>query len=109
MTINVTVGQFQKKTDVAENDNGEAPQSGKLGLAVSDLTSEVKQQINAPDQLHGAVVQNVRPASPAEDAGLQPGDGNSGGESSYHNVRQPVRGPDSPEHLREGSAPTRLV
>jgi len=74
MTINVTVGQFQKKTDVAENDNGEAPQSGKLGLAVSDLTSEVKQQINAPDQLHGAVVQNVRPASPAEDAGLQPGD-----------------------------------
>lgn len=74
MTINLTVGQFQKKTDVAENDNGEGPQSGKLGLAVSDLTSDVKQQIDAPDQLHGAVVQNVRPASPAEDAGLQPGD-----------------------------------
>jgi serine protease Do len=74
MTINLTVGQFQKNTDVAENNNGEGPQSGKLGLAVSDLTSDVKQQIDAPEQLHGAVVQNVRPASPAEDAGLQPGD-----------------------------------
>lgn len=74
MTINLTVGQFQKNTDVAQDNNGAGPQSGKLGVAVSDLTSDVKQQIDAPDQLHGAVVQNVRPASPAEDAGLQPGD-----------------------------------
>ena len=74
MTINLTVGQFQKNTDLATNDSEEGPQSGKLGLAVSDLTSDVKQQIGAPDQLHGAVIQNVRPASPAEDAGLQPGD-----------------------------------
>ena len=48
--------------------------SGKLGLAVSDLSSDVRQQINAPDQLHGAVVQSVRPESPADDAGIQPGD-----------------------------------
>jgi len=27
-----------------------------------------------PDQVHGVVVQNVRPASPADDAGIQPGD-----------------------------------
>jgi serine protease Do len=74
MSLNLTVGQFQKNTDVAENDNNGAPQSGKLGLAVSDLTSDAKQQINAPDQLSGAIVQSVRPGSPAEDAGLQPGD-----------------------------------
>lgn len=74
MTIHVTVGEFQKNTDVASNDNDGAPQSGKLGLAVSDLTADAKQQINAPDDLHGVVVQNVRPASPADDAGLQPGD-----------------------------------
>jgi len=73
-TINLTVGQFQKNTDLAENANGDAPQGGKLGLAVSDLTPEARQQINAPDELRGAIVQNVRPASPAEDAGLQPGD-----------------------------------
>ena len=74
VSLNLTVGQFQKNTDVAQNDNSGAPQSGKLGLAVADLTSDVKQQVDAPDQLHGAVVQNVRPGSPAEDAGLQPGD-----------------------------------
>jgi serine protease Do len=74
MSLNLTVGQFQKNTDVADNDTNGAPQSGKLGLAVSDLTSDAKQQINAPDQLNGAIVQSVRPGSPAEDAGLQPGD-----------------------------------
>jgi serine protease Do len=75
MNVDLTVGQFQKKnTDVASNSDQDAPQSGKLGLAVSDLTAEAKQQLNAPDQLHGVVIQSVRPASPAEDAGLQPGD-----------------------------------
>ncbi|MEG9436289.1 Do family serine endopeptidase [Edaphobacter sp. HDX4] len=74
LTLNVTVGRFQKNTDIADNNGDGSPQSGKLGLAVSDLTSDVGQQINAPDQLSGVVVQNVRPASPAEDAGLQPGD-----------------------------------
>ena len=74
-TIHLTVGQFQKNNEVAGNENGgSSPQSGKLGLAVSDLTAEARQQINAPDQLRGVVIQNVRPASPAEDAGLQPGD-----------------------------------
>jgi serine protease Do len=27
-----------------------------------------------PDQIHGVLVNNVRPASPADDAGIQPGD-----------------------------------
>ena len=31
-------------------------------------------QINAPEQIKGVVVENVRPASPADDAGIQPGD-----------------------------------
>jgi serine protease Do len=76
MTLHVTVGEFHAKgTEVADNDGGNGtPQTGKLGLAVGDLNADTRQQINAPDSLHGAVVENVRPASPAEDAGLQPGD-----------------------------------
>jgi serine protease Do len=79
MTVNITVGQFHgKNSEMADNDDsGDGSQSGKtgkLGLAVSDLTADARQQINAPDQLHGAVVESVRPDSPAEDAGLQPGD-----------------------------------
>ena len=34
----------------------------------------MRQQMNIPSQVHGAAVQSVRPASPAEDAGLAPGD-----------------------------------
>jgi serine protease Do len=74
MTVNVTVGQFHGNTEVASNDEQDGPQSGKLGLAVSDLSPETRQQLEVPDQVHGVVVQNVRPASPADDAGIQPGD-----------------------------------
>lgn len=73
VSVNLTVGQFSKNSEVAEN-GADKPQRGKLGLAVGDLTSDARQQINAPDELKGAVVQSVRPGSPAEDAGLQPGD-----------------------------------
>jgi serine protease Do len=73
-TLNLTVGQFHGNTEVASNDNEDGPKSGKLGLSVSDLNADTRQQINAPEQLHGVVVQSVRPASPADDAGIQPGD-----------------------------------
>lgn len=77
MTLDVTVGSFDgKKTLVASNDSpeGGSPRSGKLGLAVSNLDDQARQQLNIPDEVRGAVVQTVRPGSPAEDAGLQPGD-----------------------------------
>jgi serine protease Do len=75
VNLDLTVGQFKGNSEVASNDgDAGSPQSGKLGLAVSDLTAEARQQINVPDQVHGVVVESVRPASPAEDAGIQPGD-----------------------------------
>jgi serine protease Do len=54
VTLNLTVGQFHGNSEVASNDgpegsNGE--QTGKLGLAVADLTPEARQQINAPEQV----------------------------------------------------------
>jgi serine protease Do len=74
-TLNLTVGEFHGNSETAANgDDQEGPQSGKLGLAVSDLTPELRQQANVPDQVHGVVVENVRPASPADEAGIQPGD-----------------------------------
>ena len=78
-TVRLTVGTYQPKaSQLAANDgdNGSpnALKPGKLGLAVGDLTADARQQLNVPDDVHGAVVQQVRPASPAEDAGLQPGD-----------------------------------
>jgi serine protease Do len=74
VTLSLTVGQFHGNTEVASDDGRDGPQSGKLGLAVSDLTPDARQQINVPDQVHGVVVQSVRPASPADEAGIQQGD-----------------------------------
>jgi serine protease Do len=74
VTLSLTVGQFHGNTEVASNGGQDGPQSGKLGLAVSDLTPDARQQVNAPDQVHGVVVESVRPASPADEAGIQPGD-----------------------------------
>jgi serine protease Do len=77
VTLNLTVGQFHANAEVAGNDSSgdsDGAKTGKLGLAVSNLTADARQQINAPDQLHGVVVETVRPASPADEAGIQPGD-----------------------------------
>ncbi|HEY5330612.1 MAG TPA: Do family serine endopeptidase [Acidobacteriaceae bacterium] len=74
-TLNLTVGQFHSNTETAGNDDADGGAGhGKLGLAVSNLTPDVRQQLQLPDSVHGVAVQTVRPASPAEDAGLAPGD-----------------------------------
>jgi serine protease Do len=73
-TVDLKVGEFHKETEVAGNDDSAAPQSGKLGLAVADLDKDAREQLNVPAQVHGVAIQSVRPASPAEDAGLAPGD-----------------------------------
>jgi serine protease Do len=73
-TLNLTVGQFHGNSEVASNDGENGQPNGKLGLEVGNLTPEARQQFEVPDQVHGVVVENVRPASPADDAGIQPGD-----------------------------------
>ena len=74
-TVSLKVGEFHKPgTEVAGNDGPAAPQSGKLGLAVSELMPDVRQQLHIPSEVEGVAVANVRPASPADDAGLAPGD-----------------------------------
>ncbi len=74
-TLNLTVGEYHANNQVADgDDNSGSPKSGKLGLAIANLTPEVRQQLQIPEELKGVAVQNVRPASPAEEAGLAPGD-----------------------------------
>jgi len=74
-TIKVTVGEFNAaKKDVAENAGPGKAQGGKIGVAVNDVTPDVRQQLRLPEEVKGAAVEDVRPGSPAEDAGLAPGD-----------------------------------
>jgi len=73
-TVDVKVGEFHKDAEVASDGDAAGPQKGKLGLAVAELTPDVRQQLRIPSQVNGVAVESVRPASPAEDAGLAPGD-----------------------------------
>jgi serine protease Do len=76
-TIDLTVGEYHVDGQVASNEgdsNGVSGQGGKLGLGMAELTPDVRQQLHLPDGVKGAAVESVRPGSPAEDAGLQPGD-----------------------------------
>ena len=51
-------------------------ESGKprWGLGLADITPDVREQLQAPDDVKGAVVERVLPGSPADNAGLRPGD-----------------------------------
>jgi serine protease Do len=73
-TLHITVGEFHKDSS-EEAGIGEQgrEQRGRLGLTVANLTPDLRQQFNVPDQVKGVVIQSVRPGSPAEDAGLAPG------------------------------------
>jgi serine protease Do len=73
-TLTVKVGEFKGEKQIAENEGDGSQQHGKLGLGLGDLTPDMRQQLNIPSQVKGAAVQSVRPASPADDAGLAPGD-----------------------------------
>jgi serine protease Do len=101
MTLDLTVGEFHNNKEVASND-GDGQQKGKIGVGIADLTSDVRQQINAPNSLKGAVIEQVRPGSPAEEAGLQAGDvvlevnrhATSSAEAFANAVRQNADGKD---------------
>jgi serine protease Do len=57
------------------NGNTES-QHGKArwGLGLSDMSPELREQIQAPSEIKGAVVERVLPGSSADNAGLQQGD-----------------------------------
>ena len=46
----------------------------RWGLGLEDLTPDVRQQLQAGEDVHGAVIQQVTPGSPADNAGLRQGE-----------------------------------
>ncbi|WP_296744438.1 DegQ family serine endoprotease [Mesorhizobium sp.] len=81
-TIQVSADVGRNTDDVKTASNGE---SGKpsaeqglrvpsLGLGLTDLTPDIRQELNLAENQHGAVVARVNPDKAASAAGLQPGD-----------------------------------
>jgi serine protease Do len=57
-------------TETAEGDHGKM----HWGIGLSDMTPDLREQLQAPKDVHGAVVEQVQPGSSADNAGLQRGD-----------------------------------
>jgi serine protease Do len=74
MTLPVTLEAMGAR-DKGGNEMGEsAPGKMRWGIGLSDLTPDVRDQLQGPNDLHGAVVEQVQPGSAADDAGLRRGD-----------------------------------
>ena len=74
--LKVKLGQRDENQTVAANNvpsNDNDSLAADVGLRVSELNDMLRQQFRVPDGVNGVVVTAVRPGSPAEDAGLQPG------------------------------------
>ena len=74
MTVPVTLEAMNSRdksgTDIGENSSGKM----RWGIGLGDLTPDVRDQLQAPSDLQGAVVEQVQPGSSADDAGLRRGD-----------------------------------
>jgi len=74
VTVPVTLEAMgsRDKNDGEISDNAHA--KPRWGVGLGDLTNDAREQLQAPNELHGAVVEQVQPGSPADDAGLRQGD-----------------------------------
>jgi serine protease Do len=79
-TISVAVATMPANPDASFQQGGTnqnpapVPGNAGLGLTLALLTPDIRGQLNLPDGASGAVVTDVKPNSPADQAGVQPGD-----------------------------------
>ncbi len=74
MSIAVTLEELGNRTGDGSDDSSKAEHKMHWGIDLSNLTPEMREQLQAPREIHGAVIEQVQPGSSADNAGLQPGD-----------------------------------
>ena len=70
VTLEAMGSRDKQSNEVSENDHGKM----HWGVGLGDITPDIREQLQAPKDLHGAVIEQVQPGSPADNAGLQRGD-----------------------------------
>ncbi len=70
--VSVTLEEYGGKnsSEKAGSEHGK----GRWGMSLGDLTPDLREQIQAPSSVHGAIVEDVVPGSPADNAGIARGD-----------------------------------
>jgi serine protease Do len=73
MEVPVTIeamGARERGTETASTENGKP----RWGVGLADLTPEIRHQVEAGNDVHGALIEKVTPGSSADNAGLRRGD-----------------------------------
>jgi serine protease Do len=73
-TVNVPVTLEAMSAATAGSTGGREHGKGRWGLSLGDLNQGDRDQMQLPNSVQGAVVEDVQPGSPADNAGLQRGD-----------------------------------
>ena len=73
-TVNLPVTLEAMSTANGGANAGGEHGKGRWGLSLGDINSAARQQAQIPSNVRGAVVEDVQPGSPADNAGLQRGD-----------------------------------
>ncbi len=71
-TMSVKVATLPSEQQTA-NANAAGPQEG-VGLALAPISPEMRSQLDLPEHMKGVAVVDVKPGSPADQAGIQQGD-----------------------------------
>ena len=70
VTLEAMGSRDKQGNEVSEDEHGKM----HWGVGLGDITPDLREQLQAPNDLHGAVIEQVQPGSPADNAGLQRGD-----------------------------------
>lgn len=74
MSVPATLEELGSRTERSSHGSGEGQGKARWGIGLDDLTPELREQLQAPNDLRGAVIEQVQPGSPADNAGLERGD-----------------------------------
>jgi serine protease Do len=75
--MNVSLGNFPKERVARNNSNSDQSsdnQEALAGVGVQDLDGKIRQQLDVPSEVQGAVVTDLDQNSAASEAGLREGD-----------------------------------
>ena len=74
MSVPVTLEELGKSAAEGSENSGKGEGKMRWGIGLGNLTPELREQLQAPSQIHGAVIEQVQPGSSADNAGLQQGE-----------------------------------
>ena len=74
MTVPVTLEEMGKGPNETGSNSSNGEGKMRWGIGLGDLNPDVREQLQVPGDVHGAVIEQVQPGSSADNAGLQRGE-----------------------------------